>query len=80
MINQFKHQRNIPACVGNATIAVSKFKNVGSAETSKSHDEWETPDSLFDKLNNEFAFNYDLACNSKNCKCIVFGMFLFSFI
>ncbi len=54
----------------NSTITVSKSKNSGNIDTSKSHDEWETPDSLFNKLNNEFEFNYDLACNSENCKCI----------
>ena len=34
-----------------------------------SKDEWQTPQELFDKLNEEFHFNLDLACNVKNCLC-----------
>lgn len=31
--------------------------------------EYETPKDLFDKLNNEFNFIHDVACNSSNIKC-----------
>ena len=36
---------------------------------SKASDEWETPKWLFDLLDNEFHFDYDLACTHQNCKC-----------
>lgn len=29
---------------------------------------FETPDWLFNSLNEEFSFTYDLACNEENCK------------
>lgn len=32
-------------------------------------DEWETPKWLFDKLNEEFHFDYDAAANEFNTKC-----------
>lgn len=32
-------------------------------------DEWQTPQDLFDKLNKEFDFILDAACDSNNCKC-----------
>lgn len=31
--------------------------------------EWETPQSLFDKLNEEFFFEFDLAADVTNAKC-----------
>jgi site-specific DNA-methyltransferase (adenine-specific) len=34
--------------------------------------EWVTPDSLFDKLNNEFHFTIDLAADIHNSKCKYF--------
>ena len=36
--------------------------------SSKSN-EWETPQDLFDKLNNEFSFEIDVSANSLNAKC-----------
>ena len=36
---------------------------------SKKSDEWETPDWLFDQLNDEFRFNFDAAANHSNAKC-----------
>ena len=32
-------------------------------------DEWETPRKLFDKLNQQYNFNYDCCCNLNNTKC-----------
>lgn len=32
--------------------------------------EWETPDDLFNRLNEEFHFDIDLAADSRNCKCV----------
>ena len=32
-------------------------------------DEWQTPKELFNKLNDEFNFDVDVACNDKNCLC-----------
>jgi site-specific DNA-methyltransferase (adenine-specific) len=41
------------------------------AKTLMSHasDEWETPQDFFDKLNEEFKFNFDLAATHENRKC-----------
>jgi site-specific DNA-methyltransferase (adenine-specific) len=36
---------------------------------SSNSDEWETPQKLFDELNEEFNFYCDLASTSKNAKC-----------
>ena len=36
--------------------------------TSKT-DEWETPQDLFDQLNNEFLFSLDPCATKKNAKC-----------
>lgn len=32
-------------------------------------DEWETPQELFDKLNEEFHFTLDPCCTHENAKC-----------
>lgn len=34
--------------------------------------EWETPQRLFDELNNEFAFELDVCATSENAKCLHF--------
>ena len=39
--------------------------------SSKSN-EWSTPNDLFDKLNNEFDFQIDLAATAQNTKCTSF--------
>lgn len=39
-----------------------------SLENGSNNNEWETPSYLLDKVNEEFNFNWDLACTSKNCK------------
>lgn len=33
------------------------------------NDEWQTPKELFNKLNDEFHFKYDVACTLKNTLC-----------
>ena len=33
------------------------------------NDEWETPDDLYEKLNSEFGFQFDLCANKDNAKC-----------
>ena len=40
----------------------------GYINTSKSI-EWETPQDFFDKCNNEFNFNLDVASTDENAKC-----------
>lgn len=35
-----------------------------------SGDMWETPDELFDKVNSEFCFTFDLCANEQNTKCV----------
>ena len=32
-------------------------------------DDWETPQALFDQLNEEFHFTLDAASNDQNAKC-----------
>lgn len=39
-----------------------------SEENGSRNDEWETPEYIFNILNKEFNFNWDLACTSENCK------------
>ena len=39
---------------------------------SSKTDLWETPQKLFDELNEEFAFTLDVCANSENTKCSVF--------
>ena len=41
----------------------------------RKHDVLETPDELYNELDKEFNFNYDLACDSNNCKCVNGSMF-----
>ena len=36
---------------------------------SSNSEEWETPQDLFDKLNDEFFFDLDVAANASNHKC-----------
>ncbi len=45
------------------------MKNRSNKNGSR-NDEWETPDSLFNELTEEFHFNWDLACTSKNIKTV----------
>ena len=33
------------------------------------NDEWETPQDLFDALDNIYRFDFDAACTKANCKC-----------
>lgn len=34
--------------------------------------EWETPQDVFDKLNDEFRLNYDVCATAQNAKCKVY--------
>lgn len=38
---------------------------------SSKSDDWETPQDFFDKLDKEFNFKVDMACNKNNKKCFV---------
>lgn len=42
---------------------------LNSALFSSERDDWETPQSLFDKLNQEFHFTIDVASSDSNAKC-----------
>lgn len=44
------------------------MKNLNVMYSSKS-DEWTTPQSLFEQLDNEFNFDLDAAATRENCKC-----------
>ncbi len=37
---------------------------------SNKSDEWPTPQKVFDELNKEFSFSFDLACTDENKKCV----------
>ena len=39
---------------------------------SKNSDEWETPQHLYDRLNNEFEFDYDICASHQNTKVKTF--------
>ena len=45
---------------------------VDEALFSHNSDEWETPQDLFDKLNDEFNFDIDVCATEENAKCNVF--------
>lgn len=40
-----------------------------SVHFSSKSSEWETPEDLYNKLNQEFSFTLDPACTSENCRC-----------
>jgi phage N-6-adenine-methyltransferase len=42
---------------------------VSTVVFSHQSDEWETPQDLFDELNKEFNFNFDVAASRENAKC-----------
>ena len=43
----------------------------GKGLFSSNSDEWATPQDLFDKLNEEFHFDYDPCATSENHKCLL---------
>ena len=38
-----------------------------------SRDEWQTPQWLFDKLNNQYSFSFDCCASKKNTKCVEYS-------
>ena len=38
-------------------------------QKGRGNDEFETPDYIYQQLNAIFNFNFDVACNTTNCKC-----------
>ena len=47
----------------------SNFYKAGAAAMTSNMDDWETPQSLFDQLDEEFHFTLDAASNDQNAKC-----------
>lgn len=47
----------------------SNFYKAGAAAMTSNKDDWETPQSLFDQLDEEFHFTLDAASNDQNAKC-----------
>lgn len=47
----------------------SNFYKAGAAAMTSNKDDWETPQKLFDQLNEEFHFTLDAASNDQNAKC-----------
>lgn len=48
---------------------MSNFYKAGAAAMTSNKDDWETPQALFDQLNEEFHFTLDAASNDQNAKC-----------
>ena len=48
---------------------MSNFYKAGAAAMTSNKDDWETPQALFDQLNEEFRFTLDAASNDQNAKC-----------
>ena len=48
---------------------LSNFYKAGAAAMTSNKDDWETPQALFDQLNEEFHFTLDAASNDQNAKC-----------
>ena len=48
---------------------MSNFFEAGKAAMTSNKDDWETPQILFDELNEEFCFTLDPASTDKNAKC-----------
>ena len=46
----------------------SNFYKAGAAAMTSNKDDWETPQSLFDQLDEEFHFTLDAASNDQNAK------------
>lgn len=42
---------------------------IGEALYSKNTDEWETPEAIYEPLNEEFHFTLDPCCTDSNAKC-----------
>lgn len=47
----------------------SNFYKAGAAAMTSNKDDWETPQSLFDQLDEEFHFTLDAASSDQNAKC-----------
>lgn len=45
------------------------MKNTTKIFTSSASNEWETPQDLFDRLNNKYKFTLDVASTDENAKC-----------
>lgn len=48
---------------------MSKFTEAGGAAYSSKKDDWETPRTLFEQLDEEFGFTLDAASSHANAKC-----------
>lgn len=48
---------------------MSGFFDTNGAAFSSNKDDWETPQSFYEQLNNEFHFTLDAAANNQNHKC-----------
>ena len=49
---------------------MSNFFEAGKAALTSNNEEWETPQSLFDKLNGVFHFTLDPCSTDVNAKCV----------
>ncbi len=45
-----------------------------------SDDTWATPDELYDPLNDEFKFEFDLCADEENTKCISWSSYIENFV
>ncbi len=49
-----------------------KMKGNNGKGNNPSRDGWETPQWLFDKLNNQYGFEFDCCANKRNNKCLIY--------
>lgn len=54
-------------------IYVPTIMRYGVDMTEKLSDQWQTPQWLYDELNEEFNFDIDLCATSENSKCYAYG-------
>lgn len=53
-------------------MAVQKLRELAQSKGCLQKDKWETPDKVFNDLNNEFKFELDPCCEIHTAKCKLF--------
>jgi len=51
----------------------NKMKTNNGKGNTVDRDDWETPQELWNKLNEQYSFNFDCCSNSYNSKCLFFS-------
>jgi len=67
---EFDAQRSdAKTCSAKCRVAYNRRRKKVSVYHRANKDEWETPENLFDELDQEFGFSLDVAATSENSKC-----------